>query len=130
MSDVDDVRRLLAQYCQFLDDRRYAEWSELFAPDGVWALGGGEYHGPSEVKAYMDKLLHDRPHRRTRHLNSNILVELDGDVGRVSSDFAMLAQEPESAPWTPIAFARYTDQVARRADGQGWRFVERRLGPA
>ncbi len=130
MNDVSAVRRLLALYCQLLDDRRYPEWSELFAADGVWALGGREYRGPAEVKAYMDQLLHDRPQRRTKHLNTNLLIELEGAHGRVTSDFAMLAREPEGADWTPVAFGRYVDRVVRRTDGTGWQFAERRLTQA
>jgi 3-phenylpropionate/cinnamic acid dioxygenase small subunit len=129
-SDVAAVRRLLALYCQLMDDRRYAEWSELFAPDGVWALGGREYRGPAEARGYMEQLLRDRPHRRTRHLNTNLVIDLAGEAGRVTSDYAMLAREPDSAAWAPVALGRYTDHVARRADGEGWRFVERRLGVA
>ena len=70
--DVGQVRRLLALYCQFMDGRRYPEWSQLFADDGIWALGGKEYRGPSETQAYMDQLLRDRPQRRTQHVNTNL----------------------------------------------------------
>jgi hypothetical protein len=128
--DVRQVRRLLALYCQLLDQRRYSEWSGLFTADGVWALGGKEYRGPSETQAYMDQLLRDRPQRRTQHVNSNVLVELDGPQGRVTSDFAMLASEPDGAPWKVVALGRYFDRVVRRPDGSGWQFAERRLGTA
>jgi 3-phenylpropionate/cinnamic acid dioxygenase small subunit len=126
-TDVSQIRRLLALYCQLMDDRRYQEWSELFAPNGIWALGGREYCGPDEAKAYMDQLLRDRPQRHTKHLCTNLVIEVDGTVGRVTSDYAMLAREPETAPWTVVAFGRYMDSVVRRADGSGWQFAERRL---
>jgi 3-phenylpropionate/cinnamic acid dioxygenase small subunit len=128
--DVGQVRRLLALYCQLMDDRRYPEWSQLFTEDGIWALGGKEYRGPSETQAYMDQLLRDRPQRRTKHVNTNLFIELDGAHGRVTSDYAMLATEPEGAPWTVIAMGRYFDRVARKPDGSGWQFTERRLGTA
>ena len=131
MDDVSQVRRLLAQYCQLMDDRRYPEWSRLFTADGVWALGGREYRGPSETQAYMDQLLRDRPQRRTKHLNTNLFIELDGAQGRVTSDYAMLASEPDGAPWTVIFMGgRYFDRVVRKPDGSGWQFAERRLGTA
>jgi hypothetical protein len=47
----------------------------------------------------------------------------------VTSDYAMLASEPEGAPWTVVALGRYFDRVLRKADGT-WQFVERRLGTA
>ena len=126
-TDISEIRRLLALYCQLMDDRRYDEWSQLFAPDGVWALGGREYRGPSEAKAYMDQLLRDRPQRRTKHICTNVPIDIDGDVGRITSDYAMLAREPEGTPWTVVAFGRYEDRVVRRAEGSGWQFAERRL---
>lgn len=125
MNDASGVRRLLALYCQLLDDRRYDEWSALFTDNGVWALGGREYHGPAETRAFMDQLLRDRPHRRTRHLNTNLVIEVDGTEGRVTSDYAMLAREPDDAPWTVIAFGRYVDRVVHSISG--WQFAERRL---
>jgi 3-phenylpropionate/cinnamic acid dioxygenase small subunit len=128
--DVGQVRRLLALYCQLMDDRSYPEWSELFTADGIWALGGREYRGPSETRAYMDQLLRNRPLRRTKHVNTNVLIELEGAQGRVTSDYAMLASEPEGAPWTVLALGRYFDRVVRKADGSGWQFAERRLGSA
>ena len=126
-TDLSQIRRLLALYCQLMDDRRYHEWSELFATAGVWALGGREHHGPAEARAYMDQLLRDRPQRRTKHLCTNVLIDADGASARVTSDYAMLAREPETAPWTVVAFGRYVDHVVRRADGSGWQFAERRL---
>ena len=128
--DVSQVRRLLALYCQLMDDRSYGEWSELFTADGVWALGGKEYRGAAEARAYMDQLLRNRPQRRSRHLNTNLLIELDGAMGRVTSDYAMLASEPDGAPWTVIALGRYFDRVVRAPDGSRWQFAERRLGTA
>jgi 3-phenylpropionate/cinnamic acid dioxygenase small subunit len=130
MNDFSAVRQLLAEYCQLMDDRRYDEWSHLFADNGVWALGGREYRGPAEVRGYMEQLLRERPQRRTRHLNTNLLIELDGAEGRATSDYAMLAREPDEAPWIVVAFARYMDRVARRPDGSGWQFIERRLTTA
>jgi hypothetical protein len=78
----------------------------------------------------MDQLREDRPQRRTRHANTNVLIELDGAQARVISDFAMLASEPEGAPWTVVALGRYFDRVVRKPDGSGWQFAERRLGTA
>ena len=127
MTQVAQVRRLLALYCQLLDDRRYAEWSQLFAEDGFWELGGHTYRGPSQTRAFMDRLLAERPERRTKHLCTNALIELDDAQGRVTSDYVMLAREPQDAPWTVASMGRYLDRVVQRVDGAGWQFAERRL---
>jgi len=127
MTQVAQVRRLLALYCQLLDDRRYEEWSQLFAEDGSWELGGHSYRGPSQTRAFMDRLLAERPERRTKHLCTNALIELDDAQGRVTSDYVMLAREPQDAPWTVASMGRYLDRVVQRVDGAGWQFAERRL---
>jgi 3-phenylpropionate/cinnamic acid dioxygenase small subunit len=126
MTDPEQVRRLLALYCQLLDDRRYNEWSQLFAADGVWALGGREYRGPAEVRAYMEQLIRDRPRWRTKHLCTNIAMELDGPHGSVTSDYALCARDGD-VPWSVANFGRYEDRIVRRADGAGWQFAQRRL---
>jgi len=122
---VDQIRRLLAEYCVFLDGRRYAEFGQLFAPDGVWILGGRENHGPAEVKAFMDQLLLDHPHRRSCHMNTNVAIDVDGDSATSSSDYVMFTREGAGA-WSVLTTGNYVDRLARR-DGV-WRFVERRLG--
>ena len=128
--DVGQVRRLLALYCELMDDRRYPEWSQLFTDDGIWAIGGKEYRGPSETQAYMDQLLTGSTAAANQHVNTNLFIELEGAQGRVTSDYAMLASEPDGAAWTVIAMGRYFDRVVRKPDGSGWQFAERRLGTA
>jgi hypothetical protein len=56
-----------------------------------------------------------------------MLIELDGAQGQVTSDYAMLASEPDGAPWTVVALGRYFDRVVRTLDGR-WQFANRRLG--
>ena len=120
------VRRLLALYCQLLDDSRYEEWSQLFTPDGLWVLGDREYHGRPAIKAYMDQLRRDRPDWRTRHLCTNLVLELDDGAGRVTSDLAMLVRNRDD-PWRVASLGRYYDRVVRQPDAPGWQFAERRL---
>jgi uncharacterized protein (TIGR02246 family) len=126
MSDVDRIRNLLAAYCQLLDDRRYVEFGQLFAPDGVWSLGGRDNHGPAEVKAFMDQLLLNYPNRRSSHMNTNVAIEVDGDTATSSSDYVMFTREGDGA-WQVLAAGRYQDRLARQARDGSWRFVERTL---
>ena len=125
MTDEEQIRRLLAEYCQFLDDRRYVEFGELFAPDGVWTLGGKDHHGPADVKAYMDRLLETHPNRRTKHMCMNIAVVMHDESADVSSDYMMFAHEGSEA-WRTVGGGRYVDQVRRTSDGK-WRFAHRTL---
>ena len=91
----------------------------------MWVLGTQEMRGRAAMRAYMDKLVADRPTWRTKHLCTNMLVELDGSTGRATSDLTMLAKTGDEA-WGVSSLGRYHDQVQQSADGT-WQFVERRL---
>jgi uncharacterized protein (TIGR02246 family) len=126
--DNEEVRRLLAQYCRLLDGRQYVDFGRLFAPDGVWLLGGREHRGPAAVAAYMDQLLLDHPERRSLHMNTNVAIQVDGGTATATSDFTMFVHEGH-APWSVLTVGRYVDELARRPAGEGWRFVRRQLFP-
>ena len=126
MSQTELVRRLLALYCQLLDDSRYDDWSQLFTADAVWILGDREYRGRPAIKAYMDQLRRERPDWRTQHKCTNLVIDLDGATGRVTSDLAFLSRTGEE-PWRVTSLGRYHDQIVQRADASGWQFAERRL---
>jgi hypothetical protein len=36
LSDDDEIRRTFAEFCQFLDDRRFEDWANLFTEDAVF----------------------------------------------------------------------------------------------
>ncbi len=120
------VRRLLALYCQLLDDSRFDEWTQLFVADGLWVLGEREMRGRDKMHAYMDRLREQRPTFRTRHLCTNAVIELDGAHGRVTSDLALLAREGD-ADWAVVSLGRYSDRIVRDPSSSGWQFEERRL---
>jgi 3-phenylpropionate/cinnamic acid dioxygenase small subunit len=124
MSDAEALRRTLALYCQLLDDSRYDDWSQLFAPDGLWVLGEREFRGRPAMLAYMVQLRRERPEWRTRHLCTNMVLELAGDGASATSDLAMLARTGDE-PWQVVSLGRYYDRLART--DAGWQFVERRL---
>jgi ketosteroid isomerase-like protein len=60
-----------------------------------------------------------RPPRKTRHIVSNIRIDIDGDSATASSQI-MLFMGPDLAPLVGC----YADQLINTP--QGWRFVERR----
>jgi 3-phenylpropionate/cinnamic acid dioxygenase small subunit len=124
-SDVDAIRRVQSLYCQLMDGREYEAWSQLFAADGIWALGGKEYRGPAECKAFMEQLLRDQPDRRSKHLGTNAEITVTGDTATATSDFMMLTRHT-GTPWGVLTGGRYLDRFVRGTDGT-WRFQERRL---
>jgi hypothetical protein len=67
-------------------------------------------------------IVHDDGTPRTRHIDSNILIELDGDTA-TSRSYVTVLQQTATLPLQPIATGRYLDRF-ERVDGQ-WRFAER-----
>jgi 3-phenylpropionate/cinnamic acid dioxygenase small subunit len=121
---AEGVRRLIARYCQLLDDHRDNEWLELFTEDALWVLGTREFHGRAAIKAYIDDLRRDRPDWWSKHLCTNIVVSTDNRETQVTSDLALLARTG-AEPWSVASLGRYYDRLTQ--DAGGWKFAERRL---
>jgi 3-phenylpropionate/cinnamic acid dioxygenase small subunit len=120
MSDEEQIRRTLAEFCVFLDGRRFREWSELFTEDGVFC----EHVTRAAIFAWIsgDELA-TRPDLRRKHTVHNILIDVDGDRARATADLVMY-DKVEDRPWF-ILTGTYTDHLVREADR--WRFSNRQL---
>ncbi|MGV9386889.1 nuclear transport factor 2 family protein [Nonomuraea sp. NPDC003707] len=73
----------------------------------------------------MSQDLAKRPELQRRHVNTNIVVEVDGDTAEVASDL-LVYDKVDSGAWTLTAVGRYQDLMARQADGN-WLFTARSL---
>jgi 3-phenylpropionate/cinnamic acid dioxygenase small subunit len=108
--DLREIEAFIHNEARLLDDRRFEEWMELFAEDGVyWAptVPGQEsphrlpslfYDDRGAMKARISRLRHPRiyvqmPPSRTRHLITGIRIDaIDESAGEcdASSSFLML----------------------------------------
>ena len=124
--DVTAVTNELFRYAELIDSGRLTEVGELMehctfrygeqgAPGPVGAAAIAESYR-SSVMIYPDGT------PRTRHLTTNPIVELDGDIARVRSVYTVL-QQVEGSPMQAIISGRYRDTL-KRIDGR-WRFTER-----
>lgn len=120
MSDEEQIRRTLAQFCVFLDERRFREWSELFTEDGVFC----EHTGRAAIFAWIsgDELA-TTPQLQRKHTVHNVLIDVEGDQARASADLVMFDKFGDK-PWF-ILTGTYTDHLVR--DGDRWRFKNRQL---
>ena len=109
-----EVERFLIHEVGLLDDRRFEDWIELFAEDGIyWAPAKVDQDDPWEhVSLFFDdrelmttrlaRLRHPRvyaqiPHSRTSHTIGNVTVEPpdpDADAYEASARFVMLDYRP------------------------------------
>ena len=124
---IDQIRDVIARYCQLCDDGRFDEWAELFTPDTRFHVMGRTSEGRAAAQAFIEA--GQTPERRGKHLAVNTVIELDQpDV---------VGTAPRSArAWTDYIFVsrdkaitsvgRYHDVLVRDDDGR-WRFAVREI---
>lgn len=128
MTDEEQIRTTLAAYCQWLDDARFDEWSQLFTLDARFIPLGNvakprqEIVGRDQIRQWAYETFPDRE-RIGRHLTMNAIIAVDGDTATARSDVLMLW--PSEAGPSPVLVGRYEDTLARQ-DGR-WRFAVREV---
>jgi len=128
--DWHAINTLLVTYAEHLDAGRFADVAALFShatyriehADGVDVT---RYEGAAEVQAFCEQTrLHDDGTPRTRHVVSNVVIEVDGSGDTASArSYATVFQQTDELPLQPIASGRYLDRFERV--GGAWRFADR-----
>jgi len=118
MSDLDEIRRTLAQYAHFCDDGRFDEWAELYTFDCRFQVMGQTYEGRDAAKGFIEK--GQPPELRGKHICFNSVIDVDGDTARAVTDYIFINQNKAIT-----SAGRYHDILRREPDR--WRFAERRI---
>ena len=70
--------------------------------------------------------VHDDGTLRTRHLATNLIVDIDEDANSASARSAFVVfQQTSQLPLQPIVTGRYRDEFARTSGG--WHFTRRHI---
>jgi 3-phenylpropionate/cinnamic acid dioxygenase small subunit len=121
------IENLIAAYAELVDDGDFAGLGALLA--GATFIGGGApVTGADAIeKMFGDTVIvYDDGTPRTRHITSNVAIEVDESAGTaVARAYFTALQALPGLALQPIASGRYQDRFERR-DGQ-WRFAERRV---
>ncbi len=113
-----DCTRLIALYANLNDAGRWEELAALYTEDGTMTRPTAP-DAPIRGRAAILAAFQGRPPRKTRHLCSNVVIEVLGpDEARGES--AMVLFQPDTAPLA----GSFHDRFVRTP--QGWRFAERR----
>lgn len=121
------IENLIATYAELVDDGDFAGLGTLLA-DATFTGGGAPVSGPDAIdKMFQDTLIvYDDGTPRTRHVTTNVAIEVDEQAGTaVSRSYFTALQALPDLALQPIASGRYHDRF-KRHDGQ-WRFAERRV---
>jgi 3-phenylpropionate/cinnamic acid dioxygenase small subunit len=120
------IRLVLAQFIQLRDDKRFIEWSELFAEDGTFEYLSHVLVGRTAISENVEALLREDG---GKHLCANSIVEVAEDTrsAEVRSDFVKVdpLEDPGSSRWAIGVMGRYHDHFVR--EGGTWRIAHRRV---
>jgi 3-phenylpropionate/cinnamic acid dioxygenase small subunit len=127
VSSHSAIQNLIATYAELVDDGDFAGVGILLA-DATFTGAAGSVSGRVAIeKMLRDNLIvYDDGTPRTKHVTTNIVIEVDEEAGTaVSRSYFTALQALPDFPLQPIVSGRYQDRF-ERGDGQ-WRFVERRV---
>jgi ketosteroid isomerase-like protein len=124
-TDVHAIERLLTDFAFFADRGDGAALGELFLEEAILTVGGRDLHGPRQIADDCRRRFTD-PHRRTRHLWTNLRIDHDHDA--VIATMALQLTFEQSTPALPVQL-RVNDlhDEFRKDSGGRWRFARRRI---
>jgi ketosteroid isomerase-like protein len=132
LTDGDQIRNLLAEYCDLVDAGDLEGVGLLMADASLHTLDGTEIARGAEAITDLYRglvKLHADGTPRTQHLVTNVhLTPQDDGTVKAQSVFVVL-QATDRLPLQPVITGRYVDVLEPRPDG-GWRFARRAFGPA
>jgi len=132
MTSEDAIRNLLFHYCELMDAGDLERVADVFAKAVIVGADGAQLaHGRDEVLAmYRSGNRAERTSggRRSKHVNTNVLVEVDEEADRAISRsyWVLLVSTSLEEPVRAIMAGTYHDTFAR-TDG-AWHFTERVYG--
>ena len=125
MTDQECIRRVLAEFIQLRDDKRFAEWVELFTEDATFEYGSHHLVGRSAIRQNVQALLRND---RGKHLCVNSIIDVSGDAASVSSDFLKVNPTDDESGATGYGIGtmgRYEDHFVRQ--GGEWKIAKRKV---
>jgi len=127
VGDIEAITALVNSYAERIDAGDLDGVAELF-DDATWRSGatGEVFRGATQVRRVYDRIvLYDDGTPRTRHLLTNLTIELDssGEAAGGRCSFTVLQGIVPGEAIQVILSGRYIDRY-RKADGR-WQFADR-----
>lgn len=128
IDDARQVENLLYAYAERIDSGDLAGVAELFRHGRIEAAPGVVFEGAEAVRSMYDAAtrLYDDGTPRTRHVTTNVAVEVDRATGTATSHaYYTVFQQTDDLPLQVIVAGRYHDSF-HRVDGE-WCFEVREM---
>ena len=128
MDDVTTITALIHEYAERIDAGDLDGLAALFEHAAWGSPGRGEsVRGAEQVRRrYNGVSIHEDGTPSTKHVISNVTIEVEGDRASARSYFTVLQARPD-LPLQPIIAGRYHDRF-EQVDGR-WRVAERMILP-
>lgn len=129
MTSEDAIRNLLFRYCELMDAGDMEHVADMFSHAVIIGQDGAQLaKGRDEVLAMYgggNRTERTSGGRRSKHLTTNALVEVDEDAGTAMarSYWVLLVSTSPEEPVRAVLAGSYHDTFAR-TDGT-WRFTQR-----
>ena len=115
------IRRLIARYCQLVDDGDFDAAADLFIEEARYVALGKSLDGRVAIKA----MLADGGRHATLHQVSNVVVSNGSQPGTYHAVADLNVAAKLEGSWTPAFVGRYHDTLV--GEGRGMRFSQRIL---
>jgi len=122
------ILKIMCEYCDSIDRGDLDATAALFAK-GAWGIKGDLAEGAAAVRAVLDNVTLYDGVPNTRHLMSNVLVEIDRDGASASASCCITVMQCVAGdfPMQAIFIGTYHDRFKQQ--NQQWSFVERVIDP-
>ncbi|HYL51991.1 MAG TPA: nuclear transport factor 2 family protein [Acidimicrobiia bacterium] len=123
------ITTLLYRYAEYMDAADFDAVAELFANAVLTNEGvDGEVRGGEAIARLYRRTnrVHADGTLRTRHITTNVIVDIDEVAGTASARSAFVVlQQTSRLPLQPVVTGRYRDRFTRRAGA--WEFAQRHI---
>jgi hypothetical protein len=125
MSDLSEIRRLLALYAQRLDDRNIDGLVALFTPDAQVEALGQIHSGQAKIREWLkDSFAQQLPGRMEQNQLVNPVLTVHGETAEGRTD-QLCFRSLETTPWELEVVMRHHDKFAK-VNGE-WRFKKKAI---
>jgi 3-phenylpropionate/cinnamic acid dioxygenase small subunit len=124
----DAITALVFAYAERLDAGDLDGVAALFEGAIYGSNQGTRYDGAGDVRVMLRRRvkLHADGTPRTKHVTTNLVIEIDEPAGTATSrSYFTVLQATERLPLQPVVAGRYHDRFVR--DGDRWRFAQRHV---
>jgi hypothetical protein len=120
VTDRDAICNLLGRFCQYLDERRFDEWAQLFAPDASF----GHQTGRTAIAAAITtSALARQPELFRKHTTANPVITVAAGTAVARSDLVLFERSSDD-PWV-LRTGVYDDRLVKL--DSAWYFAARQL---